>query len=362
MSDEEKLNLRHKIAENRKKRQTTSKVSKVADSTTSSYHFPNVVQLIQNSYAVNSDKISVTGCHINELEDKMSPKYPQTSPQSFLDLSQSSVQSSPVSNTGAIRDHLSDDYRPNCDSLISNSMIKECNDCFDNNCFTTKSHYLSNEGINSVINSSDMSFTNKCLVITDGSMESIKNNCIENIVSFSTAINELECNEDVINRNKKDEISDKVYQKAIELEFASIPIKEMFNKLTDEEFNTYESERITELSRAANDLNYRIVEERNVKITSELSDLLDATKTLATKCDEAIRRLVVMSKKISSFRSLCQHDQIALMKAGCFEILIMRSVVNYNYENEYWAIAIVTTHLSIKYIIYLVFQLITGSK
>ncbi|XP_043236008.1 nuclear hormone receptor HR96-like isoform X1 [Amphibalanus amphitrite] len=66
-------------------------------------------------------------------------------------------------------------------------------------------------------------------------------------------------------------------------------------------------------------------------------------------CDIAIRRLIKMSKKISSFRSLCQRDQIALLKGGCTELMILRSVTTYDAENNSWNIrANETDYTSIK--------------
>ena len=56
-------------------------------------------------------------------------------------------------------------------------------------------------------------------------------------------------------------------------------------------------------------------------------------------CDIAIRRLIKMSKKISSFRSLCQRDQIALLKGGCTELMILRSVTTYDAENNSWNVS-----------------------
>ncbi|XP_037067860.1 nuclear hormone receptor HR96-like [Pollicipes pollicipes] len=66
-------------------------------------------------------------------------------------------------------------------------------------------------------------------------------------------------------------------------------------------------------------------------------------------CDIAIRRLIKMSKKISSFRGLCQRDQIALLKGGCTELMILRSVTTYDAENNSWNIrANETDYTSIK--------------
>ncbi|CAG2121568.1 unnamed protein product, partial [Medioppia subpectinata] len=41
---------------------------------------------------------------------------------------------------------------------------------------------------------------------------------------------------------------------------------------------------------------------------------------------------------INGYKNLCQHDQIALMKAGCTEIIILRSVQTYNFERDFWSI------------------------
>lgn len=52
--------------------------------------------------------------------------------------------------------------------------------------------------------------------------------------------------------------------------------------------------------------------------------------------DIAIRRLIKMSKKISGFKNLCEGDQIALLKGGCTELMILRSVMTFNPENNCW--------------------------
>ncbi|KAL7023426.1 hypothetical protein ACKWTF_012607 [Chironomus riparius] len=52
----------------------------------------------------------------------------------------------------------------------------------------------------------------------------------------------------------------------------------------------------------------------------------------------AIRRLIKMSKKISGFKKMCQEDQIALLKGGCTEMMILRSVMQYDSDNALWKI------------------------
>ncbi|XP_071453757.1 nuclear hormone receptor HR96 [Hetaerina americana] len=52
----------------------------------------------------------------------------------------------------------------------------------------------------------------------------------------------------------------------------------------------------------------------------------------------AIRRLIKMSKRIGAFKSLCQEDQVALLKGGCTEMMILRSVMTYDPDKDSWKI------------------------
>lgn len=52
--------------------------------------------------------------------------------------------------------------------------------------------------------------------------------------------------------------------------------------------------------------------------------------------DHAIRRLIKMSKRIAAFKSLCQEDQLALLKGGSTELMLLRSVMSYDAERDCW--------------------------
>ncbi|XP_063989220.1 nuclear hormone receptor HR96 [Diachasmimorpha longicaudata] len=52
----------------------------------------------------------------------------------------------------------------------------------------------------------------------------------------------------------------------------------------------------------------------------------------------AIRRLIKMAKKINAFKNMCQEDQLALLKGGCTEMLILRSALTYDFEKDLWKI------------------------
>lgn len=45
-----------------------------------------------------------------------------------------------------------------------------------------------------------------------------------------------------------------------------------------------------------------------------------------------------MAKKIHAFKSMCQDDQIALLKGSCTEMMILRSIIQYDFEQSTWAI------------------------
>lgn len=52
----------------------------------------------------------------------------------------------------------------------------------------------------------------------------------------------------------------------------------------------------------------------------------------------AIRRLIKMAKKINAFKNMCQEDQVALLKGGCTEMMILRSAMDYDPTKRTWRI------------------------
>ena len=54
--------------------------------------------------------------------------------------------------------------------------------------------------------------------------------------------------------------------------------------------------------------------------------------------DLAIKRIIRMAKKITPFTTMCQADQIALLKGGCTELMILRSVINYDPDKNSWRV------------------------
>ena len=68
--------------------------------------------------------------------------------------------------------------------------------------------------------------------------------------------------------------------------------------------------------------------------------------------DLAIKRIIKMAKQISAFSRVCQEDQVlfqrnydqslglqvCLLKGGCTELMILRSVVNFDSEQNAWQV------------------------
>lgn len=52
----------------------------------------------------------------------------------------------------------------------------------------------------------------------------------------------------------------------------------------------------------------------------------------------AIKRLIKMAKKVNAFKSMCQDDQVALLKGGCTEMMILRSIMQYDVDHSTWKI------------------------
>ena len=67
----------------------------------------------------------------------------------------------------------------------------------------------------------------------------------------------------------------------------------------------------------------------------------------ANKCQEQIQKIVRMSKNMMAFRNMCLNDQIALIKYGSVEIYVIRLIMQYDFQNKFWALDSTVKHFSI---------------
>uniref|UniRef100_A0A1B6EGZ0 Nuclear receptor domain-containing protein n=1 Tax=Clastoptera arizonana TaxID=38151 RepID=A0A1B6EGZ0_9HEMI len=117
-----------------------------------------------------------------------------------------------------------------------------------------------------------------------------------------------------------------IIYKAVELEFepCSVTRTSVSNELTSTEL-----ERLDELINANEDFFAPISIE--TLLVGHIKDIITLTAI-------AVRRLIKMSKLISAFKNMCQDDQMALLKGGCTELMILRSVMTYDPNKNTWKI------------------------
>ncbi|CAG9569089.1 unnamed protein product [Danaus chrysippus] len=58
--------------------------------------------------------------------------------------------------------------------------------------------------------------------------------------------------------------------------------------------------------------------------------------TLVNLTAVAIRRLIKIAKKINAFKNMCEEDQVALLKGGCIEMMVLRSTMTYDGQRNQW--------------------------
>ena len=71
------------------------------------------------------------------------------------------------------------------------------------------------------------------------------------------------------------------------------------------------------------------IESKVPRDNANFSDLVNIAEV-------SVRRVVDMAKKLKAFKALSQTDQIGLLKGGSIELLILRSVISFDKEHNYF--------------------------
>ncbi|CAG2168562.1 unnamed protein product [Oppiella nova] len=116
---------------------------------------------------------------------------------------------------------------------------------------------------------------------------------------------------------------------AKEHEISLIPVLRQLS--VNQNFNDLEYKRFSELLNAANVLKTPLNE-----MSSKIKCLGDAQRVMRFVLDRDIKNIIAFTKNLKGFEMLCEGDQISLIKYGCIDLLYMRSVLKYNYDNQYW--------------------------
>nr|AID52831.1 hormone receptor 96 [Tigriopus japonicus] len=127
---------------------------------------------------------------------------------------------------------------------------------------------------------------------------------------------------------------DDIVTVAIEAEFHVQNIRSTMHSLTGKSLNDRETDRLHELFMASRSLVEPLDLEKSPFSNADPKNLI----SVVNLTDLAIKRIIRMAKKINPFITMCQEDQIALLKGGCTELMILRSVINYNPDKNSWRI------------------------
>ncbi|XP_070154974.1 nuclear hormone receptor HR96 isoform X1 [Polyergus mexicanus] len=183
-------------------------------------------------------------------------------------------------------------------------------------------------------------------LITNRNTEECKNQNLEPSISTDWNKNTADVTRDVLQDVQRIPIAansiESILCEAIKLEYSAF--SSLSGNQSSRDLNDAERAKLNELIVANkallapldDDITNLVGEECKFKNNFGQSDpmLLDVINLTAI----AIRRLIKMSKKINAFKNMCQEDQLALLKGGCTEMMILRSAINYDPDKDIWKI------------------------
>ncbi|CAG2100788.1 unnamed protein product [Medioppia subpectinata] len=128
--------------------------------------------------------------------------------------------------------------------------------------------------------------------------------------------------------NDNTEISDEVMQRAVEFELAVIPIARPVAEYHNP-FNETESHLLSELMNSV-----KLIGQPMSKVTMEITNFDEYNRTVSYKFDRGVRNMARAAKGLRGFRALHLDDQINLLKYGCIEALLMRTIKHVDYGRQ----------------------------
>ncbi|CAG2168804.1 unnamed protein product, partial [Oppiella nova] len=138
------------------------------------------------------------------------------------------------------------------------------------------------------------------------------------------------------------DISYDVYQKAVELEFTAIPIArplhERLMHFNELEFNRFKEVLEATKLMALTPAPITIQCQMNVihKFNEGFQCARNISRIMAIFVERITKSIVKMSKNLQAFNSICENDQIILIKYASFEICVIRAILCFNFEHQYW--------------------------
>ncbi|XP_054169171.1 vitamin D3 receptor-like [Oppia nitens] len=172
-----------------------------------------------------------------------------------------------------------------------------------------------------------------CLQVINVSNDVIDYDFIDSMTDFSTNSLSLSSTDDITQNHTIDEqmdsidISDQNNNEGIIMSIMR-PITECVQQFTE-----LESNKLTELLDAMK-LNQRQIS--TIEKGCIIDNLQQALLIVLERHNDNINHTVQMSKYLSAFNTLCLSDQIVLLKYSSIEIEVLRNILCFNFEKEYW--------------------------
>ncbi|KAK2706189.1 nuclear hormone receptor HR96-like [Artemia franciscana] len=282
-------------------------------------------------------QLSVSACSPVSQASSPQTEYP-VSPQAPTRLSDSNLELASMLAS-------SSSHHSRCDNEFTNFSSRYCS--ADGNCAP---HSTSYRLLDSLVASKE-----RTTVITSAKSDTLRDDIISSSVREERRISleEKGVNTDIsIKASEENLPSSFLTQTPSSSSHFSVPptsVDVILNVAIEAEFNeayrlglSASSQReLNEAERAK--LNELIVanQEMTAPLTDEVFPDGESTHQLITVInltEIAIRRIIKMAKRISAFRDFCQEDQIALLKDGCTEVMILKGVVQFDPFKNSWKI------------------------
>lgn len=182
---------------------------------------------------------------------------------------------------------------------------------------------------------------------TDETPDTIQPNSFESIISDAINIEYNRHNKDpVVSRELNDAETAKLNELIVAYKALFVPLDEDISVLSMNRKGDSDKVSTFYYRQPLNTASDRISEFNKNTVFSHYLSCFQMEKnpqdpqllTLINLTAIAIKRLIKMVKKINAFKNMCQEDQVALLKGGCTEMMILRSIMQYDVDHSIWNI------------------------
>ncbi|CAG2173008.1 unnamed protein product [Oppiella nova] len=151
-------------------------------------------------------------------------------------------------------------------------------------------------------------------------------NIIDDTVNANLNDNQINSNSNVLNLCNNSYGSD-------ESDLLVVPISSPITDYSNQ-FNELEGNKLSELLDAL-----KVLQISDVSTDySIVNNCVDALNIIIGKIDDKIANVVKMSKRLDGFNNMCENDQMVVIKHSAFEIDILRMILRFNFEDQYFIV------------------------